>query len=86
MDQEERKMLEQALQLARDNNRMLKDQQAARRRSALFKLIYWLAVVTVAVVIYYYVHPFLMQLLDVYTLSSEMMDEFSDFRSLMPGR
>ncbi len=77
MDPESKKMLEQALELAEENNKMLHSMRRAQFWSNVVRAIYWLFIIGTAIGAYYYVEPYVDQILEVYNGASEKVNSIN---------
>jgi len=61
MDNEEefKEILEETLELAEENNKILRRMQRAMRWGRFFSLLYWLIIIGSAVGAYYFLQPFI---------------------------
>lgn len=75
MNPEEKRMLEESLELAQNNNKMLKHIRNAQRWASLTKLIYWGIIIAVAVGSYYYIQPYVDQVQKVMKESGAALDK-----------
>ncbi len=66
MDPRDREMLEQALELAEENNKLLKRLYTSMWWSRITRVLYWVIIIGTAVGAYYYVEPYLNSILKLY--------------------
>ncbi len=57
VDTEDKKKLDQLLQLTAENNQYIKKVRKSQRYASLFRLFYWLVLIGISVGTYYYVKP-----------------------------
>ena len=72
MDLEERKMLEEALELGRENNQILHAMRRSIRWSRFMSFVYWAFIIGSAVGAYYFIEPYIKPIMDVYSGASEV--------------
>jgi hypothetical protein len=66
-EQEElKKMVREAVELAEDNNRMLHKMIRASRLGRIFKFLYWAVIIVLMLGAYYYIQPFIDNLFAAY--------------------
>lgn len=76
MSPEEKNMLERALALAEENNRILSKMYRTMRWSRLVRVVYWTILIGASVGIFYFIQPLLDQLGETYGSLSEGMSLF----------
>ena len=67
MNAEEKKLLEETNELAKENNHILKGIRSSNRWSMLFKFFYWMIIIGVSVGAFYYIQPYIDSLMKAYT-------------------
>ena len=67
MNPDERRMLEEAVELSRENNKMLKSIRSASRWARVWRIFYWTVIVVITLGSYYYIQPYIKQLKNVYS-------------------
>jgi len=67
MDPESKKLLEESLTLAKDNNNMLHSMRRSMRMQRAMTAFYWLFIIGSAVGAYYFIQPYLDTVLDMYS-------------------
>ena len=77
MDPESKKLLEESLALAKDNNSMLHSMRRSMRVQRVMTAIYWLFIIGSAVGAYYFVQPYLDQIMDLYAGAIDVLKQFS---------
>lgn len=75
MDQEIKELLEENLEISRENNKLLKKLWGSVRLGRLMRILYFSLAVALAVGAYYYVHPYLQSLLGLYSSLNKVMPE-----------
>ncbi len=65
MDPESRKLLEETLELAKENNKLLHYMKRTMRVSTIVTFIYWIFIIGTVFGAYYLIEPYLSQLMDV---------------------
>ena len=66
MNSEEKKLLEETNELAKENNHILKGIRRSNRFSMLFRFLYWIIIIGISVGAFYYVQPYIDSLMKVY--------------------
>ncbi len=66
MDQSLEKLLRENLELAQENNKILRKMQRGARWGRFFKFLFWLVIIGASMGTYYYLQPFLNGLLETY--------------------
>ena len=66
MDPESKKLLEESLALAKDNNKMLHSMRRSMHVARAMSAIYWVFIIGSAIGAYYFIQPYLDQVLDMY--------------------
>ena len=66
MDPKEKALLEEVVELSRENNKMLKKMHRSMRVSKIFRVIYWIIIIGSMLGLYYYLQPFLDNLKEAY--------------------
>lgn len=59
MDPETKEILDETLELSKENNKMLKKLRNAMRVSRAFKIVYWTVIIGSMLGVYYYFQPFI---------------------------
>ncbi len=77
-DQELRKMVEETMELSKDNNRILHSIQRRERMTQIMRVVYWLFVLGIAAGAYYYIQPYIDQLTRAYTGLVETQHKVTD--------
>ncbi len=71
MSPEERKLLDETVELSRENNQMLRRMQSRLRLANFFSWLKWLIIIGTTIGAYYYLQPYLDQVLKMYSIVSE---------------
>lgn len=66
MNEEDRIKLARALELAEENNAILKKMQRAARWGRLIRISYWTIIIAASVGAFYYIQPYVDQLMQLY--------------------
>jgi len=66
MDPKEKELLEESVELSRENNKILKKLHSAMRVSRVFKIIYWTLIIGSMLGFYYYFQPFIDNMMRAY--------------------
>jgi hypothetical protein len=59
MEPAEKKLLEETLELSKENNKILKKLHGAMRISRAIKVVYWVIIIGSMLGVYYYFQPFI---------------------------
>jgi len=82
VDTETKKLIEEGLELARENNKILRRMRRGQRISSIFRLFYWLMILGIALGAYYYIQPFFSQAQKAYQNISEELGNLPDVSNL----
>ncbi len=74
MDPESKKLLEETLALAKENNNMLHSLRSSMRLARFMSILYWVFIVGSAFGAYYFIAPYLGQIKDIYTGTSKIFN------------
>lgn len=67
MNEQERKMLQEVIEISSDNNAMLRKLVRAQRSATLWKLIYWTIIIGSIIAGYYSIQPYIEPLMQAYS-------------------
>ena len=67
MDSETKKLLEEVLELGRDNNKMLKKVRGVQKREAVWSALKMILVIGIAFGSFYFLQPYVDQLMSMYS-------------------
>ncbi len=67
MNEQERQMLQEVIDLSRDNNAVVHKLLRAQRSATLWKLIYWAIVIGSIIVGYYSLQPYIETMMHLYS-------------------
>lgn len=73
VDTEDKKKLDQILQLTEENNKYVKKVRSSQRNASLFRLFYWLVLIGISVSTYYYVKPIVGETKSFFNHASESL-------------
>lgn len=79
MDQNERQQLREALDLARENNQLLKKLWRDVKWGRAIKALYWLVIIGIAISSLYFLQPYLDTLRGVYGGLQDAQAQFQNF-------
>ena len=79
MSPEERKLLEEAHELAKENNEMLHSMRRSMRFARFMSILYWVFIIGSAVGAYYLIQPYVDQLQEAYGGAKSTYDNIKDF-------
>ena len=81
MDPEEKELLEKSVEIAEENNEILKKMQRSMRWTRIMYTVYWLFIIGSAVGAYYLIQPYINAITGTYggakSNFSSMMDSFN---------
>ena len=66
MNPEDRRLLERAVELSEENNKILHSIRRANRLGMIWKIIYWVAIIAISYGAYIYIQPYVDQLMTTY--------------------
>jgi len=78
MDPESRKLLDKTLELAEENNKILRSMRRSQRVSSIIRFIYWVFIIGSAVGAYYFIQPYLEQIMSIYGGASDVINSFKN--------
>jgi hypothetical protein len=67
MTEEEKSLLEKAVNLSEDNNKMLKSITRSMRISRIISVIYWIIIIGSAVGVFYLIQPYIDFIINAYS-------------------
>jgi hypothetical protein len=76
VDPESKKLLEETLNLAQENNKMLHSLQRSMRMSRILSVVYWVFILGSAIGAYYLIQPYVDQLIGIYGGASDIINSF----------
>ncbi len=76
MDPETKKLLEETLAVAQENNAMLRSMRRSQRIASIFRAVYWIFIIGSAVGAYYLLQPYLTQLMSIYSGAGDVLNGF----------
>lgn len=79
MDNELKKLLEENLELSKENNDLLRSIRGSQKRAAMMRLVYWLLIVGMTFGAYYYIQPYIEQIMSVYTGAETNIKSLQDY-------
>lgn len=77
MDEQNKRLLEENLALAKENNQMLKKVLRSQKRGEIMKIVYWLFIIGVAFGAFYFVQPYLENVISIYTNTAGVLEEIN---------
>lgn len=86
MDEESKKMLEEALELSRENHTMLKRLRKSQKNAQLLRGLYWVFVIAIGLGAYAYLSPYLKKAVDVYNTAQNGFSSFTNFSNTVTGK
>ncbi|MDD5721264.1 MAG: hypothetical protein PHT16_02345 [Candidatus Pacebacteria bacterium] len=85
MDPESKKLLEDTLVLAQENNKMLHSVMRSMRLARIMRIIYWVIIIGSALGAYYFIQPYIDQLIGVYSGAKSDLDNVGSFLNKIPN-
>ncbi|MEY2671586.1 MAG: hypothetical protein RL687_3 [Candidatus Parcubacteria bacterium] len=88
MDQDIKKLLEENLELSKENNELLKKVRNTQKLAQIYRIVYWVVIIGASYGAYYFVQPYIGGILNVYggggleSLGGENMNGVPDLKSL----
>lgn len=79
MDNELKKLLEENLELSKENNHLLKTIRGSQKRAAMMRTLYWVLIIGMTLGAYYYIQPYVEQMISVYSGAQENIKSFQDY-------
>lgn len=76
MDEESKRLQIETLELARENNKILRKMRRSQQIAGVMRALYWLVIIAVTVGVFYYLEPYINQLKDVYGGASDVLKNF----------
>lgn len=76
MDPESKKLLEQTLDLAKENNEMLRKVRRVQKMTIFFNFLYWFLIIAIAIGALYFIQPFIDQTQDFFKSAGITLDLF----------
>ncbi|MBP6883863.1 MAG: hypothetical protein KBC06_01370 [Candidatus Pacebacteria bacterium] len=77
MDAESKKLLQDTLELAKENNQMLQSMRRSMRIARLMSIVYWVFIIGSAVGAYYFIQPYVDEVIGIYGSTSEVLKGFN---------
>ena len=79
MSPEEKKLLEETLELAKENNQILHSMRRSMRFQRMMTILYWVLIVGSAVGAYYFIQPYVDQMIGIYNGASGALNNLKQF-------
>ena len=76
MDPESKKLLQDTLALAQENNEILHSMRRSMRIQRIMSSLYWAFIVLTALGAYYFIQPYIDQLMGVYSGAGDILNNF----------
>lgn len=77
MNQEEMDLLERTLEIAEENNKILKSMRRAGRLAMGFKIFYWMVIIGLGLGAYYFIEPYVKQFDNIYSQFNGVVKSFT---------
>lgn len=75
MDSELKKMVEESLELSKENNKILRSMRSASRWGRVFRTFYWVIIIGSMLGAYYYFQPFIQVLAKQYQMGASFFSQ-----------
>ena len=88
VDEESKGKLEEALALAKENNKMLIKIRRVQRRAAFSKAVYWILILAIMLGAYIYIQPYVQRIITTYqdvTNTFNKVKDTGDSLNSLPG-
>jgi hypothetical protein len=85
MSPEERELLNRALELEEDNNKILHSMRRSQRISNIFRVVYWVFIIGSAVGAYYFIQPYVDQIMGLYGGAKNNLDSVGELLKNIKG-
>jgi len=84
-DRPTRELVEETLDLTRENNRRLRSMQRAQFWGGVFRLLFWAIILGIPVILYYYfLQPYVDQVVEVYGGIQQTTQDIQEVRNSVP--
>ncbi len=83
MDSEEKETLEKILELAQENNKILRKMRRSILWGRIFHTLYWVIIIGLSVGAYYYIQPYFEGLLKSFGATGSNLEMFAEFPELL---
>ena len=74
MEDEDRKLLEEVLELSRENQRMIKSMYRSQWWSRIWKSLYWIIILGIAFGSFYFLKPYLDKVMELFGKTQTTLD------------
>ena len=78
MDPESKQLLQENLELARENNRMLHSVRGVQKRQAFMRIVYWLIIIGIGIYSFYLLQPYIAQMQSFIKSTGTTLDQFKN--------
>lgn len=78
MDSELKKMVEESLELSRENNKILHSLRSSARWGRVFRIFYWVVIIGSMLGAYYYLQPFLKVITTQYQMGASFFEQIQN--------
>jgi hypothetical protein len=79
VDDELKKLLEENLELSKENNHLLKSVRGSQKRAAMMRTLYWILILGMTFGAYYYIQPYIEQMMSLYTGAQDNVKSLQDY-------
>jgi hypothetical protein len=86
MDPETKKLLNESLEVEKDNNEMLKKIVRNQRLTNIYRVVYWGIIIFSSVGAYYFIQPYLSSVVNLYTGGVSNIGNISDITSKLSDK
>ena len=76
MDEEDKKMLEETLELEKENNKLIRKVRSVQKQAHFFRVAYYVIIVGIAVGAFYFLQPYIDRVESVWDETSAIFSKF----------
>jgi TRAP-type C4-dicarboxylate transport system permease small subunit len=78
VDPESKQLLQETMELAQENNKMLHSMKRSMRMSQIMSFLYWVLIIGSAIGAFYFLQPYLTQVEGLYNNASGVLKNFNN--------
>lgn len=86
MDPESKKLLQEAVELSRDNHAMLKKLRRSQKNAHMWKTIYWVVAIALTYAAYVKIKPYIIEVTNAYNQAQSQLDSIKNFGNSFGGK
>lgn len=79
-------MIEETMELSKDNNRILHSIQRRERMTQIMRVTYWIMILALGAGAYYYIQPYIDQLMEAYKSLVDTQHRVTDISTNIGGK